>query len=211
VIVGVLVTGDTAVRAAHSLSAHPTIDEVVVVGPARSKSFRVVPTAEGCDLLVGTGPDAPTLARGHGVGLVWDGETIEDGVLVAGGSAAGLALALASREPDPRLVAVAHPDYAEGSDHVVRFPEPVGRGTVSDTTYARRRVAMAKSPNRFAACLAVGAGRSVTIVDDGAFLSGIALAAGVSVAGDQPRLVFEDALTYLETAATMGLLMADDR
>ena len=93
----------------------------------------------------------------------------------------------------------------------MRFPEPVGRGTVSDTTYAQRRVAMAKSPNRFAACLAVGAGRSVTIVDDGAFLSGIALAAGVSVAGDRPRLVFEDALTYLETAAAMGLLMADDR
>jgi hypothetical protein len=211
VIVGVLVTGDTAVRAAHSLSAHPTIDEVVVVGPARSKSFRVVPSAEGCDLLVGTGPNAPELARGHGVGLVWDGETTEDGVLIAGASPAGLALALASREPDPRLVAVAHPDYEEGSDHVVRFPEPVGRGTVSDTTYAQRRVAMAKSPNRFAACLAVGAGRSVTIVDDGAFLSGIALAAGVSIAGDQPRLVFEDALTYLETAAAMGLLMADDR
>jgi hypothetical protein len=211
VIVGVLVTGDTAVRAAHSLSAHPTVDDVVVVGPARSKSFRVVATAEGCDLLVGTGPDAPGLARGHGVRLVWDGESTEEGVIVAGASPAGLALALASREPDPRLVAVAHPDYDEGSDHVVRFPEPVGRGTVSDTTYARRRVAMAKSPNRFAACLAVGAGRSVTIVDDGAFLSGIALAAGVDVAGDQPMMVFDDALTYLETAAAMGLLMADDR
>jgi hypothetical protein len=211
VIVGVLVTGDTAVRAAHSLSAHPTVDDVVVVGPARSKSFRVVATAEGCDLLVGTGPDAPGLARDHGVRLVWDGESTEEGVIVAGASPAGLALALASREPDPRLVAVAHPDYDEGSDHVVRFPEPVGRGTVSDTTYARRRVAMAKSPNRFAACLAVGAGRSVTIVDDGAFLSGIALAAGVDVAGDQPMMVFDDALTYLETAAAMGLLMADDR
>jgi len=41
--------------------------------------------------------------------------------------------------------------------------------------------------------------------------SGIALAAGVSIADDRPLMVFEDALTYLETAAAMGLLMADDR
>lgn len=208
-IVGVLVTGDTAVRAAHSLSAHPPVDEVVVIGPARSRSFRVVASAEGCDFLVGTGPEAPGLARNHGVPLVWDGESTEDGVIVAGGSPAGLALAMASREPDPRLVAVAHSDFAEGSDHVVRFPEPVGRATVADAIYAQRRVAMAKSPNRFAACLAVGAGRSVAIVDDAAFLSGIALAAAVDVAAGMPRMVFDDALTYLTTATDMGLVMAD--
>jgi len=210
VIVGVLVTGDTAVRAAHSLSAHPTVDEVVVVGPARSKSFRVVSSADACDLLVGTGPDAPSQARSHGVPLVWDGEAIRDGVIVAGGSPAGMGLAIASRESDPRLVAVAHPDFAEGADHVVRFPDPVGAATVADATYAGKRVAMARSPNRFAACLAIGAGRSVTIVDDGAFLSGIALAAGVIIADEQPRMVFDEALSYLEAAAAMGLLMADN-
>ncbi len=210
-IVGVLVTGDTAVRAAHSLSAHSSVDEVVVVGPARSKSFRVVPSAEECDFLVGTGPDAPSLARSQGVDLIWDGEWLEEGVVMAGCSPAGLALAISSREPDPRLVAVAHPDFAESSGHVVRFPDPVGAASVVDSTYANRRVAMAKSPNRFAACLAVGAGRSVTIVDDGAFLSGVALAAGIDVVDGQPRMVFDDALTYLETAAAMGLLMAEDR
>jgi hypothetical protein len=68
---------------------------------------------------------------------------------------------------------------------------------------------MAQSSNRFAACLAVGAGRSVTIVDDGAFMSGIALGAGVSVADGSPKMVFEDALTYLQTATDMGLVMAD--
>jgi hypothetical protein len=211
VIVGVLITGDTAVRAAHSLSAHASVDEVVVVGPARSKSFRVVPTAEECQFLIGTGPDAPSLARGHGVELIWDGETLEEGVVVAGCSPAGMALAIASRESDPRLVAVAHPDLAEGSGHVVRFPDPIGASPVADSIYANRRVAMAKSPNRFAACLAVGAGRSVTIVDDGAFLSGVALAAGIDLAQGEPKLAFDDALTYLETAAAMGLLMAGDR
>ncbi len=205
-----LVTGDVAVRAAHSLSAHPTVDEVVVIGPARSKSFEVVSTAEGCDLLVGSGPGAPDLARKHGVGLIWDGETLAPGVQVAAASPAGMTLALADRESDPRLVAVSHPDYEEGGDHAVRFPEPVGAGMVTDVSYAGRRVAMAHSENRFAACLAVGAERRVTIVDDGAFLSGIALAAAVDVAGVSPALVFEDSLSYLRAATTMGLVMADD-
>ncbi len=40
--IGLLVTGDTSVRAAHSLQAHPGVDEVVVIGPAQSKSFEVV-------------------------------------------------------------------------------------------------------------------------------------------------------------------------
>jgi hypothetical protein len=182
----------------------------VVIGPARSKSFRVVPTADGCDYLIGTGANAPNLARKHAVPLIWDGESIEEGIIVAGASPAGLALALASREPDPRLVAVSHPDYEEGSGHAVRFPEPVGTATVNDMTYGERRVAMAQSSNRFAACLAVGAGRTVTIVDDGAFMSGIALGAGVSVADGAPKMVFEDALTYLQTATEMGLVMADN-
>jgi hypothetical protein len=203
------VTGDVAVRAAHSLSAHPTVDEVVVIGPARSKSFEVVPTADGCDLLVGSGSDAPRLAREHGVPLIWDGEALESGVQVAAASPAGIALALADREADPRLVAVSHPDYEEGDEHPVRFPEPVGQGMVSDVPYAGRRVAIAHSENRFAACLAVGAGRRVTIVDDGAFLSGIALAAAVDVNHDQPRHVFDDSLSYLRAATAMGLVMAD--
>ena len=208
--VGVLVTGDVAVRAAHSLSAHPTVDEVVVIGPARSKSFEVVPTAEGCDLLVGSGPGAPKLALKHGVGLIWDGENLEPGVQVAAASPAGIALALADRESDPRLVAVSHPDYEEGADYAVRFPEPVGAGMATDVSYAGRRVAIAHSENRFAACLAVGAKRRVTIVDDGAFLSGIALAAAVDVTGEEPVLVFSDSLRYLRAATTMGLVMADD-
>jgi hypothetical protein len=208
--IGVLVTGDNAVRAAHSLSAHPTVDEVVVIGPARSKSFEVVPSAEGCDLLVGSGPDAPGLARRHGVALIWDGETLEPGVRVAAASPAGVALALADREPDPRLVAASHPEYEEGLDQAVRFPEPVGPASVTDVAYAGKRVAMAHSPNHFAACLAVGARRRVTIVDDSAFLSGVALAAAVDVAGDEPTLAFEDSLRYLEAAIAMGLVMADD-
>ncbi|HEX9865260.1 MAG TPA: hypothetical protein VGC03_09875, partial [Acidimicrobiia bacterium] len=114
--VGVLVTGDIAVRAAHSLSAHPGIDEVVVIGPARSRSFRVVPDADGCDVLIGTGDRAPNKARELGVRLVWDGDDPTDGVVVWGASPVGVALALAARESEPRVVAVAHPDLDEGTD-----------------------------------------------------------------------------------------------
>ena len=209
--VGVLVSGDTAVRAAHSLSAHVSVAEVVVVGPARSRTFRVVSDAGECDVLVGSGTEAPARARSLGVPLIWDGEDAADGVAVWGASPIGLALALAAREPDPRIVAVAHPDFDEGSDHRVRFPDPIGGVRTADASYGGRRVARAKSPDRFAACLAVGAERSVAIVDDGAFMSGIALASGIDLVVEAAVAVWDEALVYLQTAAAMGLVMAEDR
>lgn len=205
--VGLLVTGDISVRAAHSLQAQPEISEVVVVGPARSKSFEVVDTAEDCDLLVGSGPDALKLARRHDIPLVWDGDAPEEGVRVWAASPVGLALALAARESDPQLVAVAHPDIDDGgTTRTTRFPDPLGRLDVRDAELDGRPVALAKSPNDFAACLAVGAGRRVTIVDDASFLSGVALAAGTA-AGEGP--VWDSALPYLERAVEMGLVMAE--
>jgi hypothetical protein len=208
--VGLLVTGDTAVRSAHSLQAHPGVDEVVVVGPATSKSFAVVDSADGCDLLVGHGPSAPGLARKHGVPLIWDGETPEEGLAVWGASPTGLALALASREPDPRLVAVAHPEIEDdGAARTTRFPDPIGRLGVVDRQIGGRPIALAHSPNDFAACLAVGAGRRVTVVDHGGFLSGVSLAAGIAIANGAGLAVWENALPYLEAVTEMGLVMAE--
>jgi hypothetical protein len=209
--IGVLVTGDTAVRAAHSLSAHPGIDEVVVVGPARSRSFRVVAGADDCDLLLGTGPEAPGRAAELGVDLVWDGDEPGDGVSVWGASPVGLTLALASRETDPRLVAVAHPELGEGSGRQLRFPDPVGVLSVTDTVVGGRPIAVAQSTGPFAAALIEGARRRVTIVDDGAFLAGIALAAAATIARPDPAPVWDRALEYLQAAMAMGLVMAEDR
>lgn len=208
--IGVLVTGDVAVRAAHSLDAHPSVDEVVVIGPAKSKSFTVVADANGCDYLVGTGPDALKQARQHGVPLIWDGKEQEAGVAVYGAGPQGLTLALASREPDPRLVAVAHPALEGGSEHRAAFPDPVGRVGLADTSYGGRQLAIGQSPNAYAACLALGAGRNVTIIDHGAFMSGVALAAGMAVANGEARPVWEDALDYLRTVTEMGLVMAEE-
>lgn len=208
--IGLLVTGDVSVRAAHSLAAHGGIDEVVVLGPATSKSFEVVEDAAGCDYLVGSGPSAPETARGHDVPLIWDGTKIEDGVAVWGASPTGLALALAAREPDPRLVAVAHPDLAiDTFDRTTRFPDPVGRVGVREAQLDGRPVAEAHSPNEFAACLAVGVNRRVAVVDHGHFLSGVALAAGIAVANGGTVAVWDKPLPYLETATDMGLVMAE--
>ena len=205
--VGVLVTGDTAVRAAHSLAAHKGIDEVVVIGPARSKSFDVVPDAGECQVLIGTGPDAVKKALKLDRPLIWDGEEHADGVAVYGASPQGLAVALAARESDPRVVAVAHPDLEGGDDHLVRFPDPVGQLGVKDATYGGRRLAIGQANDKYAACIAIGAERRVTVIDEGPFLAGIALAAGVAVFNEGPRAVWEEALDYLRTATDMGLVM----
>ena len=207
--IGVLVTGDIAVRAAHSLSAHPEVDDVVVVGPATSRSFKVVPTAEGCDLLLGTGNSAPPTARKHGVPLLWDGEYTQEGVAVWGASVAGLTLALAAREADARLVALADPSQDEHGDRKLRFPDPVSSLGVSDVTYAGRPLTVGKSPSEFSACLVVGSERTVTIVDQAHFLAGVALAAAVGVIGAEPVPVWNRALTYLNTATEMGLVMGE--
>jgi hypothetical protein len=121
-----------------------------------------------------------------------------------------LALALADREPDPRLVAAVHPNLASGTDTTARFPDPIGLLSIADSEYGGRRLASGRSNNEFAAALAVGTSRRVTIVDSADFLSGIALAAAVDVAAGHPRPVWQDPLTYLTTATAMGLVMAED-
>jgi hypothetical protein len=207
--VGVLVTGDSAVRAAHSLAAHSVADEVVVVGPARSRDYRVVDDASGCDLLVGTGSEAPARARELGVPLIWDSATPEEGVLVWGASPVGLALAVAAREPVPTLTAIAHPELEERGEQRIRFPAPVGRTQVGDIELAGRTVSAGRSTVAYASVIVESPARSVTITDEGAFMAGITLAAGVAVVDGTPRPVWEDALAYLKVATEMGLVMAE--
>ena len=50
----------------------------------------------------------------------------------------------------------------------------------------------------------------MTMIDHGAFMSGVALAAATSVfVASHRRPVWEDALAYLEAATAMGLVMAE--
>lgn len=208
--VGVLISGgDHPVRAAHSLAADPLTEMVVVVGPAKSKSFKIVDDPSGLDVLVGSGPDAPKQARGFGIPLIWDGNDPVDGVRVWGASVSGLAAAMATRERRVEVAGAAHPDHPAGTGSSLRFARPVGATQVDSVAHGPHQVLVGKSYNDHAACLVMARKRRLTIVDKAAFLSGIALAAGLAAFADSPRAVWDDALSYLETATGMGLVMAE--
>jgi hypothetical protein len=206
--VGVLIGGETSVRAAHSLSADPLVDELVVIGPATSHNFKVVQSAAGLDVLVGSGSRAPAEARRHQTPLVWDGNHSADGVAIWGASLLGIAAAIARRHRNATMVAAAHPDAAQASGVSVRFARPVGATQVDEVPLDGTSVALGKSYNDYAACLVATRKRQITVVDRAVFIQGIALAAGVAVFGDEPRPVWDEALRYLETATGMGLQMA---
>jgi len=185
------------------------VDELVVLGPAKSSNFRVVKSAEGLDLLVGSGSGAPPEARKHGLPLVWDGNEQVDGVQVWGASIFGIAAAIARRHRATTLVAAAHPDLPQGSGQSVRFARPVGATQVDEVMAGQTAVGLGKSYNEYAACLVTTRRRQFTVVDRSAFLSGIALAAAVAAVGSDPQPVWASALKYLETATGMGLVMAE--
>jgi hypothetical protein len=208
--IGVLIGGgDHAVRAAHSLAADPSADLVVVVGPAKSHSFKVVEDTSGLDILVGSGPGAPARAREFGLPLIWDGNHPDEGVGIWGASVAGLAAAMASRERKVETAAAAHPDHAPGSGGSIRFARPVGATQVDSMDLGPHSVLVGRSYNDYAACMISAKKRRLTIVDRAGFLSGIALAAGAALWADSPRAVWDAGLSYLEIATGMGLVMAE--
>ncbi len=208
--VGVSASGDSAVRAAHSLAAHPDIDSLVILGPASSRFYEVVTDPRRCDLLVVAGPDAPGRYADTGVPMVWDGDGPHPGVSVWGASVAGLALSLATREQEPATAAFASPDIIEAREERIRFPEPIGMIGVAEVDLAGRSLMGGRSGGEYAAALASSDSRRVAIVDEAAFMAGIALAAGVMVAGEEPLPVWAEALGYLQAAAELGLVMAED-
>ena len=112
-------------------------------------------------------------------------------------------------ESDARLVALADPSQDESSQRRLLFPDPIGSVAMSDATYAGRPLKVGKSPNEFSACLVVGSDRTVTIVDQASYMAGVALAAAVGVIGAEPVPVWSRALTYLNTATDMGLVMGE--
>ena len=207
--VGVLIGGDIPVRAAHSLAADPLVDSVVVVGPAKSRSFDVVDDPSACDVLIGSGRESLRRARRFGLPLIWDLDEPADGVAVWGASPFGVAASMSVREKKANLAALAHPDADAANGRSVRFARPVGATQTSPVRADGHVVHVGRSYNEYAACLVTSKSRSVTVVDRAAFMSGVALAAGVSVFTAQPRATWEDALTFLETAVGMGLVMAE--
>ncbi len=196
-------------RAAHSLTADPLVDELVVLGPAKSNNFKVVQSAAGLDVLVGSGVRAPSEARKHSIPLIWDGDEAAEGVVIWGASVVGLAAAIAKRQRNPIVIAAAHPGAAQGSGQTVRFARPVGATQVDELALNGISVGLGKSYNEYAGCLVTTKKRQITVVDRALFLSGIALAAGLGVFNGEERAVWDLPLKYLETATGMGLVMAE--
>lgn len=207
--VAVAVDGDVTTRAAHSLAGHPGVDEVVLLEPATSTEFRSVEDASECDVVVATGRgEEQTTAAG--VPMVVVGPDLElPGYHTA--SIDGLALALAVGVGDVETVAVADPDRDTGDLPVV-FPFPIDAALASETYVDGRRVLAAPSAD-LAAALVTGSRLHRVVMDDPAFLAGIALAAAaVVVLEDQPTgptPIWARAAAYLRAAGAMGLVIGE--
>ena len=78
-----------------------------------------------------------------------------------------------------------------------------------DTVIDGIPIAVGRSKNAFAASYVVTGTRSRTFIDDGNFMAGVCLAAGVGVLADEPRPVWADPEIYLEWVTQMGLVMGE--
>lgn len=205
----IAVKGEVTTRAAHSLSAHPAVDRVALLAPAKSSHFDTVEEVAGFDVVAGT-ESAVGVAHAGGIPVITTG-TLEDGSGVSSASIEGLALALAVGVDRVETVAVAVPGEPDGEVPVV-FPSPI------DTRPSRRQrldghdLLVAAGPGYLAAAMVLGEQRHRVVVDHSLFLAGIALAAGVGImleGLDGPTPTWTRADTYLRTAVDMGLVIGE--
>lgn len=207
--VAVALEGDVTTRAAHSLSAHPDI-EVVVLAPAKSTQFEVVDSPVGSAAVFGrdVAVRAATVAR---LPVVTSGEPPPSGG-VGWASIEGLTLALAAEVDDVRTLAAAIPGESAG-DHTIVFPSPIHGRTAEKRNVGGRDLHVAGGEGPLAAALAFGPRRHRVIMDHHAFMEAIALAAGIGILlqgeGGESVAVWERPGPYLRAAAEMGLVIGE--
>jgi len=206
----VAVDGETTTRAAHSLSTHPGVDEVVLLGPATSAHFDTVRSVSGFDAVVGT-EKAVVPASKAGLPAVITG-SMATGVGISGASVEGLALALAVGVEAVHSLAVAIPGDPDGEE-TVTFPSPIDGRPARRRRYDGHELHVAHGSDELAAAMVQGEARHRVVVDHPLFMAGIALAAGVGVLLDspvtQPTPVWTRAEPYLRTAVGMGLVIGE--
>lgn len=206
----IAVDGEVTLRAAQSLAVHPGVDEVAVLSPAENTHFATVETPDGFDLVVGTNRAAAVAAEAD-LPVAVTGE-LDDQAGVFLGSLSGLALALAVGVDDVETVAVARPGEAGGDVSLV-FPSPIDsrRAKVSRVDGHELHVAGGDGP--LGAAMVLGGNRHRVIVDDHAFMAGIALAGAAVVAlahpVDRAIPVWTRATDYLRAVAEMGLVIGE--
>lgn len=206
----VAVDGETTTRAAHSLSTHPGVDEVVLLGPATSAHFDTVRSVSGFDAVVGT-EKAAVPASKAGLPAVVTGE-MGTGIGISGASVEGLALALAVGVEAVHSLAIAIPGDPDG-DESVTFPSPIDERPARRRRYDGHQLHVAYGSDELAAAMVLGETRHRVVVDHPLFMAGIALAAGVGVLLEapvaEPTPVWTRAEPYLRAAVDMGLVIGE--
>ncbi|CAN5872240.1 hypothetical protein BH23ACT5_BH23ACT5_06950 [soil metagenome] len=205
--VAVALGGEAFKRAAFSLAAHPGIAEVAVLAPATSKHFRVVEDPHGYDVVVGRW-ESP---HDHGLPTVVPDEDLGTAG-VYGGSILGLVLALAVGLDGVDTMAAALPGDSAGDTKIV-FPSPIDGRSATVERFGGHPVHVARGEGPLGAAMVTSPSRDRVIVDNHAFLEGIALAAAASLLAtegrDTPTPVWTMAERYLRAAVDMGLVIGE--
>lgn len=199
--------GEAFKRAAFSLATHPGITEVAVLAPATSKHFRVVDGPHGYDVVVGRWKSP----QGHGLPTVVPDEDL-DTYGIYGGSLFGLVLALAVGLNGVDTMAAALPGDTAGDTTIV-FPSPIDGRSATLERFGGHPIQVARGESPLGAAMVTSPSRHRVIVDNHAFLEGIALAAAAALlatgVSDTPTPVWTMAEPYLRAAVDMGLVIGE--
>lgn len=184
-------------RAAASLVSSPLVTAVGLIGKAPPKSWGSRATRisdpTGFDVLVGPADGIPNVTPDGSGAITFAGLT-------------GLARALATRLAGDRVTmdrTVTAPDPGEGP--FALFPEPLGavrRATQSEG------VMLCPVQGSLAGVVVGDGTRSLAVIDDVLFLSGVCLAGGALLLGHTGP-VWDRAEEYLDRVQSMGVLIAE--
>jgi len=184
-------------RAAASLVSSPLVSAVGLIDKAPPKSWGERATkisgTDGFDVLVGPADGIPNVTPDGAGTIAFAGLT-------------GLARSLATRLSGDRIQmdrTVTAPESGEGP--FALFPEPLGavrRATRSEG------VMLCPVQGSLAGVVVGDGARSLAVIDDVLFLSGVCLAAGALLAGHTGP-VWERAEDYLDRVQSMGVLIAE--
>lgn len=184
-------------RAAASLVSSPLVTAVGLIDKTPPKSWgrraTKISATDGFDVLVGPGDSIPNVTPDGSGAVTFAGLT-------------GLARSLAARLTGARVSMDRTVTSAEpGEGPFALFPEPLGavrRATRSEG------VMLCPAQGRLAGVVVSDQSRSLAVIDDVLFLSGVCLAAGALLVGHTGP-VWERAEEYLERVQSMGVLIAE--
>ena len=206
--IAVVPDGEREMRSVHALAAHPAVAQIGIVGrpaPVTWRNVRRIESVDGWDAVLGPDDQAIDLAAAAGIAAIVPGAGPGPDGTVTHASLEGLARALAvvfDLGDHARLVATT-PGSPERRGPAAGFPQPLGMVTTSGPA----PVEIAPVDGAWAGVLAGGAGGSIAVVDDRAFLEAVCLAAGAACLTGRGGPVWGRAHDYVAWARQMGLVI----